>query len=227
MYCYVRNSPLVHTDPTGLDFYLRTKEKDSDTAQGGYVGTTTTDANGNKVFTRTVVTSASLQDPKSGVNGTVAEGGVKITTDSGTYAGEFIDGTSSAKLEGSGALSQFTFTITEKGAGSLAKGTFEFHGSPADAANTMSAKGGWSYALDSINPFHTNAWQYRFSDTSDPSGPSSHLSLPVKSQSKLGPGYGVGVEWVPSSSQGEFHVDAHGTLVKHLFKDVWDAVNQF
>ena len=70
-YAYVRNNPTNLTDPTGLDFNLVcTQNKDNgSTCQGGHVGTT--DDKGN--FTATVVTSASLQDSKSGNTGTVNE----------------------------------------------------------------------------------------------------------------------------------------------------------
>jgi len=127
-YSYVRNNPLRYTDPTGLDFYLNCKQtKDNaSTCQGGHVGTTTTDANGKSTFTPTVVTSASLQDPKSGNTATVTEGGVKITTASGTYTGQFINGTPAATLQGSGVLSPFTFNITGQSSGNLLRGTFQF-----------------------------------------------------------------------------------------------------
>jgi len=89
-----------------------------------------------------VVTSASLQDPKSGMTATVTEGGVKITTNTGTYTGQFINGTPSAKLEGSGALSPFTFNVTGQSSGNLLQGTFEFHGTPDEAEAYMSSNGG-------------------------------------------------------------------------------------
>src|SRR6266699_425175 len=77
-YSYVRNNPLVLTDPTGLDFTLLCEKKNNPTptCQDGQVGTT--DDNGH--FTPTVVTSASLQDPNSGNTATVNENGVQITT---------------------------------------------------------------------------------------------------------------------------------------------------
>jgi RHS repeat-associated protein len=227
LYAYVRNNPLKYTDPTGMDFNLQCKgtKDNASTCQGGHVGTTTTDANGKSTFTPTVVTSASLQDSKSGVTGTVTEGGVKITTASGTYTGQFINGTQSATLQGSGALSPFTFNITGQSSGNLLYGTFKFNGTPGQAESYMKSHGAWTYPLDVVNTYHPNTRQFRFSDPSDPGGPSIHLSLPVERQSSLGSGYGVGFDTEPSASGGPFHVDSHGTTWGHI-QDVWDTLTQ-
>jgi hypothetical protein len=152
------NNPLSLTDPTGLDFYLTcTSNKDNaSTCQGGHVGTT--DDKGK--FTATVITSAQLQDPKSGVTGTVTGGGVQITTSSGTYGAQFINGTPAATLQGSGALANFTFNITGQNPGNMLRGSWQFNGTAAQAQQWMKDHGAWSYPLDVINPFHPNTQQF-------------------------------------------------------------------
>jgi RHS repeat-associated protein len=149
-YAYVMNNPLSLTDPTGLDFYLTCSGSASATCQGGHVGTT--DSNGK--FTATVVTSAQLQDPKSGVTGTVTEGGVKITNASGTYTGQFINGTPASTLQGSGALTNFTFNITGQNPGNLLRGTWQYNGTPEQAAQQMSSHGAWTYPLEETPAFN-------------------------------------------------------------------------
>lgn len=143
MYAYVRNSPLTLSDRTGLDLYLDRKQtKDNtSTCQGRHVGTTTTDANGKKTFTPTIITSASLQDSKSGVTGVVTEGGVRIKTASGPYTGSFINGTPAATLGGAGVLAPFTFMITGQQAGNTLEGRFQFNGTPTQAAEYMQSHG--------------------------------------------------------------------------------------
>jgi RHS repeat-associated protein len=227
LYSYVRNSPLTLTDRHGLDFYLDCKQSknNASTCQGGHVGTTSTDANGKSTFTPTVVTSASLQDPNSGVTGTVTPGGVQIKTASGTYTGSFINGTPAATIQGSGILAPFTFTITGQQSGNTLEGRFRFNGTPEQAAQYLQSHGAWSYPLDAFNPFHPNSNQYRFSDPSNPSGPSIHIALPLESYLDPGPGYGIGLHTRPSSSEGDFHVDTHGTFWGHV-QDVLDLLKR-
>jgi RHS repeat-associated protein len=223
LYAYVRNNPTTLTDPTGLDFNLTCKQtKDNaSTCQGGLVGTT----NDKGKFTATVITSASLQDPKSGVTGTVTEGGVKITTASGTYTGQFINGTPAATLQGSGAFAPFTFNITGQSSGNLLRGSWQFNGTAAQAASWMFSHGAWSYpGLDLFNPFHPNTQQYRFSDPNNPAGPSMHLSQPLGVTMGIG-AYGIDLQNYPSAAGGPFHVDEHGTLWGHI-EDVWDVLTQ-
>ena len=220
-YAYVMNNPLSLTDPTGLDFYLTCSGKDSATCQGGHVGTT--DDKGK--FTATVVTSAQLQDPKSGVTGTVTEGGVKITNASGTYTGQFINGTPASTLQGSGALTNFTFNITGQNPGNLLRGTWQYNGTPEQAAQQMSSHGAWTYPLDVISPFHPSSQQYRFSDPNDPSGPSIHISQPLGVGLGIVNGFSIGATTFPSASEGEFHVDTHGTTMGHI-QDVIDVLTR-
>jgi len=220
-YGYVMNNPLSLTDPTGLDFYLTCSGKDTATCQGGHVGTT--DDKGK--FTPTVITSAQLQDPNSGVTGTVTGGGVQVTTASGTYGAQFINGTPAATLQGSGALANFTFNITGQNPGNLLRGTWQFNGTPDQAQQWMQSHGAWSYPLDVVNPFHPNTEQFRFSDPNNPSGPSIHISQPFGTDLGIVNGFQIGVVTFPSESQGEFHVDTHGTTWGHI-QDVIDVLTR-
>ena len=222
MYVYARNNPTTLTDPSGLDFHLTCKQtKDNaSTCQGGHIGTT--DDKGK--FTATVVTSASLKDPKSGVTGTVTEGGVKITTASGTYTGQFINGTPAATLQGSDVFAPFTFNITGQSSGSLLRGSWQFNRSAEQATNWMSSHGAWTCPVDILNPFHPNTQQYGFSNPNNPAGPSMHLSQPLGVRTGIG-AYGIDLQTYPSAPEGPFRVDAHGTVWGHV-EDVWDVLTQ-
>jgi RHS repeat-associated protein len=223
-YAYVMNNPLSLTDPTGLDFYLTctSTKNNASTCQDGHVGTT--DDKGK--FTATVITSAQLQDPKSGVTGTVTGGGVQITTASGTYGAQFINGTPAATLQGSGALANFTFNITGQNPGNMLRGSWRFNGTPEQAQQWMKSHGAWSYGpFDVINPFHPNTQQFRFSDPNDPSGPSMHISQPLGSGLGIVNGFQIGVVTFPSESQGAFHEDTHGTIGGHI-QDVIDVLTK-
>ncbi|MBV8545358.1 MAG: hypothetical protein JO088_11500, partial [Acidobacteria bacterium] len=127
-YAYAGNNPITLTDPTGLDFYLQCTGN-SGTCHDGHVGTSATDANGNVTFTATVVTSASLQNAKSGNSGIVNEHGVQITTGGHTYQGIFINNTQAADLSGGGSLRGFSFHIgsSDEKHGVLSAGEFTFN----------------------------------------------------------------------------------------------------
>jgi hypothetical protein len=131
-------------------------------------------------FTPTVVTSASLQDTKSGNSATVNQNGVQITTANGTFGGEFISNTPAANnIQGSGALAGLTFDVNGNCGGTcFASGAFHFNGSGDQARTLLGTRGAWSYGpmdwLDSTDfGFHPETDQFRFG-----TGPSSHLSVP-------------------------------------------------
>jgi RHS repeat-associated protein len=212
-YAYVRNNPLNLTDPTGLDFNLYC-QKESDTCQktkDGYLvqGQTTTDESGKRTFQATVVTSASLRDPKSGNTGTVNENGVQITTKDGIFQGAFIKDTPAADLQGSGKLTDFSFHIDSNCGGTcLSSGTFQYNGTPDQTRYLLDQRGAYRSAADRTIPgvdrsidemvYHWNTTQHRFGV-----GPSPHFSVPRDSKSTV-------------PTWGPFHVDKDAPGAKHL-----------
>jgi RHS repeat-associated protein len=207
-YAYAGNNPITLTDPTGLDFYLQCKGN-SDTCHDGHVGTSATDANGNVTFSATVVTSASLQNAKSGNRGTVNENGVQITTGGHTYQGIFINNTQSADLSGSGRLQGFNFHIgsSDEKHGVLSAGDFTFNANRDQTRSTLDRRGAFRSIADSrfvtgLSPdevmFHLFTTQHRFG-----TGPSPHFSVPD-----------IPTNAVPT--RGPFHVDKDVVGLKHL-----------
>jgi RHS repeat-associated protein len=224
-YAYVRNNPLNLTDPTGPDFYLRCSGKDSDTCQGGRVGTTTTDDNGNKTFTATVVTSDSIRNGDN--SATVGPGGVEVTTGGKTYTGEYFENPDSIKMEnvngestfvdhnqitlggktGSG-LENFSFFVNGNCSGTcLASGTFDFNATPDQTRNYLDAHGAFRSIVDRTIPlygasldeefFHQGTTQHRFGE-----GPSLHVSVPRDPKATV-------------PTMGLFHVDKDAPGLAH------------
>lgn len=227
-YAYVMNNPLKYIDPDGRDFYMLDKEGKR-VLGGDACSDGRCDADGYLV-----VKSSDLSNKESGFSGTVNEKGIQITANkgtgfAGTYSGEFVEGTGGARLEGSGAFEDFSFTIDSKGGdGALAKGTFEFQGKADTARSLLDARGAYRAMMDEFSIttgradwsgrccdkttlpitewiFHPNSTQHRFG-----SGPSPHFSVPRGNDS------------VPT--RGEFHVDKHGTgSINHWF----DAISHW
>lgn len=205
-YSYVANNPLSRSDPTGHDFW-QTCYQQSATCGSQKIGTDAhgkdinqlvsgaTDSNGK--FTASVITSASLNDPKSGNSAVVNGFGVVVTTGSGSDnmrrgEGVFISGTASADLKGQGAgWDQFSYHIdgNDVAHGGLTSGTATYLGSGGhqgmvDAISnmTVNGQGPFHYSLDGMNPFHPGTSQYRFSWGENPElqnyGPSPHFPVP-------------------------------------------------
>jgi RHS repeat-associated protein len=218
MYAYVRNNPTTLTDPTGLDFNLVCMTE-SESCHNRQVGTWTTGENGNRNFTPTVVTSASLQDPNSGNTAVVNASGVRITTAQGTFEGAFINGTPSATIQGdpkAAGWSDYTFNIfgSDVKHGNLDYGTatYKWSSNQSDVISALNKMGPFSYPFENLvgNPKHPGDINFRFSTGGYPTlsnyGPSPHLLVPGDPTRTVpvGPGYVMG-----------FHIDAQTGIVSH------------
>jgi RHS repeat-associated protein len=223
-YGYVRDNPLIRTDPSGMDFYLSCSTASTtcgkDAAGNLVQGNTTssTDANGvvTPIFTPTVITSASLADPNSGNTAVVNQNGVQITTASGTAEGIFVNNTPSASIQGAGDLTGFVFNVnsSNEAIGTLDAGTYtyEYSRNQADLINDLTGRGAFTFPGENSigNPWHKGDFNFRFSSGSHPElfdyGASPHILVPIDPGATVpvGPGY-----------TGQFHVDSHTGVVSH------------
>ena len=215
MYVYVRNNPTTLTDTTGLDFYLSCQQESSTCGHvDGYKGLFQGSTGDNGQFNATVVTSASLSDPKSGNTATVNGSGLQITTKNGTAEGVFINNTAAADISGSGALSGFNFHVnySDTATGNLAGGSVQFNGSLDQARSLLQSRGAFNLGIidevdGSIFGFHPGTDQFRFG-----TGPSPHLSVPEDFIYRATGGTEGQVTYVldPNPNHGiVFHIDAH------------------
>ena len=221
-YSYVANNPLIRTDPTGLDFYLRCTTKD-------HSGCTQvqTDPKNQKSTARvqsgkdgkaTIITSDSI---RAGQNtATVDIGGVKINgSNTGIYFDNAASHTTDANgndvnhnpidLAGSGTFNGFSFRINGNCGGTcLASGLFSYPSMHDATEQVLWDRGayrsivdrripGWGQSPDEYE-YHPGTEQFRFGN-----GPSPHFSVPDNPKFSI-------------PTIGPFHVDTDAPGIKHL-----------
>jgi len=177
-YSYVANNPLIRTDPTGLDFNLQCSGGNTATCQNGAQGTTTTGANGKSTFTATVISNGKdggLVDQNGNkYNATVSGAGVSFSQDGSKQSsiGTFINGTNATTIQGSGALSGFTFNFTSSNMAAHlnAQGTFTYNGTSDQAISALQNAGFQHYALDSFDFYHQSGPNFDAFDMRSPGG---------------------------------------------------------
>ncbi len=163
-YAYVRNNPTSLTDPTGLDFYITCSGSDSATCQGGHVGMTMNDENGNMVFEATVVKSneqGNLID-QYGANytGTYTGQAVSFKQEGSTQsiAGEWKQNSDpTSGINGAGAYQGFSFTFSQPDQANRLHADWTFEGARQDAQKALEAAGYKHYAIG----FHFGETEYR------------------------------------------------------------------
>jgi len=177
-YSYVANNPLSRTDPTGLDFNLQCSGGNTATCQGGVQGTTSTDANGKSTFAQTVISNGAnggLVDQNGNqYNATVSGAGVSFSQagSNSSSMGTFINGTNATTVQGSGALSGFTFNFTSSNMSSniSASGTFTYNGNANQATSALQQAGFQHYVGDEGDFFHPSTDAYNAYDLRSPGG---------------------------------------------------------
>jgi RHS repeat-associated protein len=185
-YAFVRNNPLMLTDPTGMDFYL-TCTKESDTCKNGQVGKTV-----DGKFVVTLIKNdkdGKLVDQYGNVyTAKVTPGGVLFNgAGSQEYVlGVFQNGTSPTTIVGNGDMTGFTFnfTMSNLSAGQTAKGTFSYQGNADQAQAALERAGYGVYTGDAFNFYHMGKNNYgsrewRSPGDKDSGNNSGHFSVHV------------------------------------------------
>jgi len=240
-YSYVANNPLGRTDPTGLDFNLQCSGGNTATCQGGVQGTTSTDANGKSTFTQTVISNGAngglVDQSGNQYNATVSGAGVSFSQagSNSSSMGTFINGTNATTVQGSGALSGFTFNFTGSNMASniSASGTFTYNGNSDQATAALKQAGFQHYLGDEGDFFHPSTDAYNAYDLRAPGGAGGagggHLVVhdPIQESSQWSP-YGPLYTRNPISSvptQGTADLGTHnpwtGGMGAHL-SEVWN-----
>jgi RHS repeat-associated protein len=166
-YVYVRNNPVTLTDPTGLDFSLSCAQNNGTTCQNGTVYYK--DKNGD--YRQTLIHSddkGNLSDQSENkYTANVSGAGVSFTGNGGTnVAGTFVNGTNATTINGSGALSGFTFNFSYSNSfGNVsAGGTFTYNGTFQQAESALGKAGFQHYGSDEYDPFHPSSLSYHAVD---------------------------------------------------------------
>jgi RHS repeat-associated protein len=184
-YAYVRNSPTILTDPTGLDIWLKGCGKDSSTCKDNFAGTT--DDKGN--FTRTHLTGDQTKDATLGAHGiTVTQGDKKYEGVWDTNKGE--NGTVTVAGDPNTALKGYNAQVNGNCGGTcVASGSIK--SADPNAGNitnalfgVLDAKGSGfvkNAGTDGMNFFHPGATNFRGHSDGDAKGvPSTHIPIDPK-----------------------------------------------
>lgn len=173
-YAYVMNNPLTLTDSTGLDFSLGCAKDNGTTCQGG----STYYKNADGDYKQTLISSdakGNLSDQSgNSYTANVSGSGVTFSGNGGSnVAGTFVNGTNATTINGSGALSGFTFNFTNSDVAAhlSAQGTFTYSGNASQAITALQNAGFQHYTPDEMDFLHPSTTDYTAYDMRGVGGP--------------------------------------------------------
>ena len=171
-YTYTRNNPTNLIDPTGMTFEESCKKESNTCRDNGHGQLVKFEISEDK-FGQVQFAPAHIDSDQGGnltdqngnkFSANVTGAGVSFTQagSSESSTGLFVNGSGSTTIQGSGALSgfSFNFTYSNPASGVTAGGTFTFNGTAEQAENTLQGAGFNHYWEDESDFLHPSTYHY-------------------------------------------------------------------